>query len=79
VLVSDIGMPVHDGYEFIRRVRSLGVERRGHIPAAALTAFARAEDQDLALTAGYQVHVAKPVEATALVATVAKLAAGSGD
>ena len=74
VLLSDIGMPGHDGYEFIRRVRQLSAEGRGQIPAAALTAFARAEDHDRVLVAGYQVHVAKPVEPSALVAAVARLA-----
>jgi PAS domain S-box-containing protein len=74
VLVSDIGMPIHDGYEFIRRVRATASPRHRKIPAAALTAFARAEDHRRALIAGYQVHVSKPVEPAALVETVAQLA-----
>jgi signal transduction histidine kinase/ActR/RegA family two-component response regulator len=74
MIVSDIGMPGEDGYEFIRKVRSLAPEDGGRIPAAALTAFARAEDRTRALRAGYQTHVAKPVEPTELTAVVASLA-----
>jgi PAS domain S-box-containing protein len=69
VLVSDIGMPGQDGHEFIRRVRAAGKE----IPAVALTAFARREDKERALLAGYQAHVAKPVVPSELLATVASL------
>ena len=68
-------MPGEDGYEFIRRVRALKPEDGGRTPAAALTAFARAEDRTRALRAGYQTHVAKPVEPTELTAVVASLAA----
>jgi PAS domain S-box-containing protein len=74
MIVSDIGMPGADGYEFIRKVRALKAEDGGRTPAAALTAFARAEDRTRALRAGYQTHVAKPVEATELTAVVASLA-----
>jgi CheY-like chemotaxis protein len=74
MIVSDIGMPDEDGYEFIRKVRSLPAEDGGRTPAAALTAFARAEDRTRALRAGYQTHVAKPVEPTELTAVVASLA-----
>jgi PAS domain S-box-containing protein len=74
MIVSDIGMPDEDGYEFIRKVRALGAEDGGKTPAAALTAFARAEDRTRALRAGYQTHVAKPVEPTELTAVVASLA-----
>jgi PAS domain S-box-containing protein len=74
MLVSDIGMPGEDGYEFIRRVRSLSEDEGGRTPAAALTAFARAEDRTRALRAGYQTHVVKPVEPTELSAVVASLA-----
>jgi len=73
VIVSDIGMPDVDGYEFLRRVRALPPGEGGHTPAAALTAFARSEDRTRALRAGYQTHVAKPVEPTELAATVASL------
>jgi signal transduction histidine kinase/CheY-like chemotaxis protein len=74
MIVSDIGMPGEDGYEFIRQVRMLSPEDGGRTPAAALTAFARAEDRTRALRAGYQTHVAKPVEPTELTAVVASLA-----
>jgi PAS domain S-box-containing protein len=74
MIVSDIGMPGVDGYEFIRQVRRLPPEEGGKTPAAALTAFARAEDRTRALRAGYQTHVAKPVEPAELAAVVASLA-----
>jgi signal transduction histidine kinase/ActR/RegA family two-component response regulator len=74
VLVSDIGMPDVDGYEFLKRVRALGEARGGTIPAIALTASARSEDRTRTLMAGYQVHVAKPVEPGELIATVASVA-----
>jgi signal transduction histidine kinase/ActR/RegA family two-component response regulator len=78
VLVSDIGMPDVDGYEFIRRVRSLPEEEGGTVPAAALTAFARSEDRRRALLAGYQSHIGKPVEPGELIAVVAALAGRTG-
>jgi CheY-like chemotaxis protein len=75
-LLSDIAMPGVDGYELIRRVRSLtpatGAARPG-IPAIALTAYARAEDRERSLAAGYQVHVAKPIEPARLAAIVGNL------
>jgi signal transduction histidine kinase/DNA-binding response OmpR family regulator len=74
VLISDIGMPGEDGYAFIRRVRALPGSEGGQIPAAVLTAYARAEDRRQALNAGYQIHVTKPVEPAELVAIVASLA-----
>ncbi len=74
VLVFDIGMPGEDGYWLIRRVRALPAERGGGTPAVALTAYARTEDRVRALTAGYQVHLAKPVEPAELIAAVASLA-----
>jgi CheY-like chemotaxis protein len=73
MIISDIGMPGQDGYEFIKQVRQLKPEEGGKTPAAALTAFARAEDRTRALRAGYQTHVAKPVEPTELTAVVASL------
>jgi len=71
VLLSDIGMPGQDGYQFIRAVR----ERGNGVPAAALTAFARSDDRRRAMLAGYQLHVAKPFDPSELVAVVANLAA----
>jgi signal transduction histidine kinase/CheY-like chemotaxis protein len=78
VLVSDIGMPNLDGYEMIRLIRSLPPEQGGRTPAIALTAFARSEDRRRAMMAGFQVHIAKPVEPPELVATVASLAGRTG-
>jgi PAS domain S-box-containing protein len=73
VLVSDIGMPGEDGYALIRKVRALGHESGANIPAAALTAYARAEDRRKALDAGYMMHVPKPVEPAELVSVIANL------
>jgi PAS domain S-box-containing protein len=77
MIISDIGMPGEDGYDFIKKVRKLSYDKGGRTPAAALTAFARAEDRTRALRAGYQTHVAKPVEPTELTAVVASLAVRS--
>jgi CheY-like chemotaxis protein/anti-sigma regulatory factor (Ser/Thr protein kinase) len=73
VLVCDIGMPNEDGYELIRRIRRLPKEQGGTLPAVALTAYARREDVGRALEAGYQVHVAKPVDPEGLVRVIAAL------
>ena len=73
VLLSDIGMPDKDGYDLIRMVRALPRERGGDIPAAALTAYARAEDRRRMLNAGYSIHLPKPVEPAELVAVVSTL------
>lgn len=72
VVLSDIGMPQHDGYEFIRRMRQL--PQGETVPAAALTALARPDDRMRALRAGFQTHVAKPVSAAEVVAVVHSLA-----
>ena len=74
LLVSDIGMPDVDGYELLRRVRALDPKQGGAIPAIALTAFARPEDRGRALEAGFQAHIAKPMDLTDFVATVVKIA-----
>ena len=74
VLMSDIGMPGEDGYSLINKVRSLPAERGGDVPAAAFTAYAREEDRQRALDAGYQMHIAKPVSSGQLVAMIAHLA-----
>jgi PAS domain S-box-containing protein len=73
VLVSDIGMPGEDGYELIRKVRALPPERGGRVPAIALTAFARTLDRLKVISAGYQMHVPKPVEPVELATIVASL------
>jgi CheY-like chemotaxis protein len=75
-LVFDIGMPVEDGYELMRKVREREPERGGLTPAIALTAYARTEDARRALAAGYQMHIPKPVEPGQLAAAVASLAGG---
>jgi len=68
VLVSDIGMPEEDGYSLIRRLRQMGGERR--LPAIALTAYARKQDADAALGAGYDCHLPKPVAPADLVRAI---------
>ena len=74
VIVSDIGMPNADGYDFIQRLRQLSREEGGRIPAVALTAYARAEDRRKALISGFQNHAAKPMDPQELVVVVANLA-----
>ncbi|BBD64819.1 multi-sensor hybrid histidine kinase [Nostoc commune NIES-4072] len=74
VLVSDIGMPDEDGYSLIRKVRSQPPELGGNIPAAALTAYTRAEDRMRAIQEGYQLYLPKPIEAAELATVVARLA-----
>jgi CheY-like chemotaxis protein len=73
VLLSDIAMPDESGYELVRQVRALPIEGGGGVPAIALTAFARPEDRSRALAAGFQLHLAKPVEQAELLAAVASL------
>jgi PAS domain S-box-containing protein len=73
LLISDIGMPDASGYELIRRVRALPVEKGGRVPAIALTAYASMADRTRALMEGFQNHVAKPTEPQELIAAVAAL------
>jgi len=77
VLLSDIGMPDEDGYSLIRRVRAMPEDQGGQTPAIALTAFARHDDRLRALAEGFQMHVAKPVEAAELADAVASLLSGA--
>ncbi len=77
VILSDIGMPGNDGYEFVTRLRAMPGGRS--VPAVALTALARGEDRTRALRAGFQMHVAKPVDFNELVAVVQNLAALRSD
>ena len=77
IILSDIGMPDQDGYDFMRRVRSMPGDI-AEVPAAALTALARVEDRKRALMAGYQTHLAKPVDPSELVAMVASLTGRTG-
>jgi CheY-like chemotaxis protein len=74
VLVADIGMPGVDGYEFIRQLRARSPQSGGAVPAAALTAYARTQDRLRVLSAGYQMHVPKPIQPAELVTVVASLA-----
>jgi CheY-like chemotaxis protein len=78
VLVSDIEMPGEDGYSLIRKVRASEANRGTRMPAVALTAHARVDDRMRALSAGYDVHIAKPVEPAELIMVVANLARRSG-
>jgi signal transduction histidine kinase/CheY-like chemotaxis protein len=73
VLLSDIGMPDVDGYELIRRVRGLDAARSSALPAIAVTAYARPEDRQRSLLAGYQMHLSKPIEARELITGIASL------
>jgi PAS domain S-box-containing protein len=75
ILLSDIAMPDRDGFDLIRRVRERPADRGGHVPAVAITAYARPEDTERSLASGYQMHVTKPVDMDELIATVASLTA----
>jgi PAS domain S-box-containing protein len=74
ILISDLGMPDEDGYSLISKIRALPSEEGGQIPAAALTAYARAEDRLRVLRSGFQFHLPKPVDSAELVTVVASLA-----
>ena len=73
VIISDIEMPLENGYAFIRRLRSLSPEAGGTVPAVAVTAHGGVVDRIRVLSAGFQMHVPKPVEPAELVAAVAAL------
>ncbi|HYJ93594.1 MAG TPA: ATP-binding protein [Vicinamibacterales bacterium] len=73
VIVSDLGMPAQDGYQLIRQIRAIDSEL-GRIPAVAVTGYATADDVQRALTAGFQLHISKPMDPAAFVAAVADLA-----
>jgi signal transduction histidine kinase len=74
VLVSDLAMPDEDGYALIRKIRARPAGQGGGVPAAALTAYVRAEDRSRVLAAGFQEHVPKPIDPAGLVNVVASLA-----
>ena len=74
VLVSDIAMPDEDGYGLIEKVRSLEKGETQSIPAVAITAYAKDEDRKRALSSGFQIYLAKPIELTELVSVVARAA-----
>ncbi len=73
ILISDIGMAGSDGYSLIAQLRALPETRTAHIPAIAVTAFARAEDRQRLLLAGFQMHIGKPIEPQELIAGIASL------
>jgi CheY-like chemotaxis protein len=73
VMVTDIGMPGEDGYSLIRRVREWERARGAFLPAVALTAYGRTEDRMRALKAGFQMHVAKPVDPDELAIVITSL------
>ena len=73
LLISDIGMPGESGYDLIRKVRALSADRGGQIPAIALTAYAHLQDRLKILSAGFQMHVPKPIEPIELATVVASL------
>jgi two-component system CheB/CheR fusion protein len=78
VVLCDIAMPGEDGYSFIRRVRALGSDAGGDVPAAALTALATADDRRRSLAAGFQMHLTKPVDTQRLTAAVVELSDSRG-
>lgn len=78
VVISDLGMPHQDGFDFIRQLRALPPDRGGRTPAIALTAFVRQEDRTKVLLAGFHVHVPKPADPAELIATVATLTGRTG-
>ncbi|HLM24811.1 MAG TPA: response regulator, partial [Pyrinomonadaceae bacterium] len=73
VMISDIGMPDQDGYELIRKLRALPIEKGGAVPAIALTGYASRKDRERALKSGYQQHMAKPIEQADLIKSIAAL------
>lgn len=73
ILISDIGMPDEDGYQFMTKVRKLSKEQGGSVPAIALTAYAKIEDREKALSVGFQKHIAKPIDPTAFVEVIAEM------
>jgi CheY-like chemotaxis protein len=77
-LVSDVSMPETDGYALIGRVRELPADKGGRIPAVALTAYGRAVDRIRALSAGFHMHLPKPVEPAELATVIASLTGRAG-
>jgi CheY-like chemotaxis protein len=73
VLVSDVGMPEHDGYWLVGEVRKRSAELGGRIPAIALTAYARTEDRTAALRAGFDMHLIKPIDPNELLIVIASV------
>ena len=78
VIVADLGLPRMDGFELVTRIRAHAEPGVRRIPAAALTAYARSEDRARALRQGFQIHLAKPVDPSELLAAVASLGGRTG-
>ena len=76
VIISDLGMPTDDGFDLIGKVRALSPEDGGLIPAIAVTGYANPDDRRRALAAGFQRHLAKPIDPTAIAIAVGEVAAG---
>ena len=79
VILSDLGMPQDDGFDLIRKVRALAPEDGGRIPAIAVTGYANLEDRQRALAAGFQTHLAKPIDPVAVAVAIAGAAARQAD
>jgi signal transduction histidine kinase/ActR/RegA family two-component response regulator len=79
VILSDLGMPRDDGFDLIRKVRALAPEDGGRIPAIAVTGYANLEDRQRALAAGFQTHLAKPIDPVAVAVAIAGAAARQAD
>ncbi|MGZ3424104.1 MAG: response regulator, partial [Polyangiales bacterium] len=77
LLVCDIAMPEEDGYSLLRRIRARGSEHGGNVRALALTALASEEDRNRAIAAGFQAHMAKPVDIDRLVGELSRMLDGS--
>jgi len=73
IILSDLGMPDEDGYDLIRSVRELPAASGGLVPAIAVTAYARPEDETRSLSSGFQVHLTKPVDPVKLFSAVERL------
>jgi signal transduction histidine kinase/ActR/RegA family two-component response regulator len=80
-IVSDIGMPIQNGYELMREIRQMEISRqeKRHVPAIAMTAYAREEDRVRALAAGFQAHIPKPIDLSLLVGTLNEVTGRAGD
>jgi CheY-like chemotaxis protein len=76
IIITDVGLPDINGYEFMRQVRNLPPERGGQLPAIALTGYSDQQSINLALEAGFQAHISKPVDFMELVALVARIVQG---
>jgi CheY-like chemotaxis protein len=72
IVVSDIAMPGVDGYQLIDKIRAMGFDDDRHIPAVAITAYAKEEDRQKALSSGFRSYLAKPIELSELVSAVAE-------